>query len=90
MGGAYSSAEGRSGKGPTYKGREGKGGSLLLRGTEGREGRKRRREGTEKQREGIPAKVKVSTIKHWVKDIQMLHARYTQSFCRIFFLCQNV
>jgi len=43
MGGAYSSGEGRSGKGPTYKGREGKGGSLLLRG-DGREGRAQKEE----------------------------------------------
>jgi len=51
--------EGRGGSGPTSQAREGKRGGVLLRGTKGR---KRRREGTEREAKGIPPKVNMSRI----------------------------
>ena len=47
----------RGGNGPIYEGKERRGRDLLLRETGGR---KERREGMEKEGEGIPPKVKVS------------------------------
>ena len=46
-------SKGKGDEGSTYKGSEKRGGGLLLRGTKGRE---RRREGTEKEGRGVPAK----------------------------------